>query len=337
MKVLVTGGTGFIGSHLVSALGRRGQDVRCLVRSRSSVDRLRSNGVELAWGDVADESSVARAVADVDVVYHLAGAIKALRASDYLRVNETGTRNVARACAARTSPPALVLLSSLSAAGPAPAGRLRTEADAPAPVSNYGRSKRLGEVAAEQVARDVPLTILRPPIVFGEEDREMLNMVQPIVASGLHVVPTLATRRFSLVYAGDLADVLIEAADRGARVRPGDGNVPGTGSGYYFPAYDEHPTYAGLGRLIGQAVGREHVRVLHAPAPLTWLFAATVQIVSQVRRRPSVISLDKVRESNAGDWTCSPSKTREEIGFSPLPLSDRLRTTTDWYRRQGWL
>ena len=338
-KALVTGASGFIGPHLVEALAGRGQEVACLVRSTSRTVRLEPFGPRFLRGDVTDPESLARAVEGVDVVYHLAGVTKTHRAEEMRRVNEEGVRNMAEACAGRTTPPVLIVASSLAAAGPAPAGRLRSETDPPHPVSHYGRSKRAGEVAAESFAAALPVTIVRPPIVFGEEDRDMLQMFRPVALFGVHLVPGLGGRKVSLIHAADLAEALILAAERGTRlsgVNPGE--QAAAGRGYYFVAYDEHPTYRELGRRLADALERRMLVVVPSPALMTWTVAAVSELLSRLRRRPGIFNLDKAREATAGSWSCSAEAARRELGFQPAAtLDERLRQTALWYRQEGWL
>ncbi len=234
VKALITGASGFIGAHLATALTGQGHHVRCLVRPSSRVDHLSDLGAELAFGDVTDPHSVATATKGVDVVFHLAGLIKALNYDELLRVNEQGSRNVAQACADQGKPPVMILVSSLAAAGPSQSDRPRLETDPAQPVSNYGRSKRAGELAATSFADRIPLTIVRPPVVFGEGDLSMLSMVRPIKLLRLHLVPGFTGRRASMIHAADLVAGLITAAERGERIVPGDNE--GTARGFYFLA-----------------------------------------------------------------------------------------------------
>ncbi|MBI2826005.1 MAG: NAD-dependent epimerase/dehydratase family protein [Planctomycetia bacterium] len=339
MKALITGASGFIGAHLAEALIGRGYQVTGLVRRTSRTDRLTPLQVELAFGDVGDSDSLRKAIVGADAVFHLAGLVKALAYEDLLRVNEQGTENVARACAEASTPPVLVVVSSLAAAGPAPNGRPRQETDPLVQVSNYGRSKRAGEVAAGQWAGHVPLSIVRPPVVFGEGDPAMLAMVRPIKWLGMHVVPGFTERRASMIHAADLAAGLVAVAERGGRVAAANGNTDASAArGYYFLAADEHPTFAEWGKLIATALGRERLRVLRTPEPLIWGMAAANESWSRIRRRPHIFNIDKVREATAGSWTCTADRARQELGFSvAAPLAERFSQMTRWYESQGWI
>jgi len=336
-RVLVTGANGFIGSHLVRALVARGDDVTCLVRRTSRVDRLQPLRARLVYSDVTDPDSLPAAVAGSQLVYHLAGCNQAFRVDQFYRVNQQGARNMLRACAAQSTPPVVLWVSSLAAAGPAPHGRLRTEADPPVQVSHYGRSKRAGEQAAEEFADRIPITIVRPPLVFGEADHQSLAIFRPVARVGVHVVPGLGRDRFSLIHVADLVHLLILAAEWGTRLKPAGSDGPSS-PGYYFAACAEHPTYAELGRMIGTALGRRRVLVLFTPPVATWLTAAAAEALSRGSRRPFSFNFDKAREARAGSWLCSPQRAIDELGFSiAAPLADRLRQTAQWYRENGWL
>ncbi len=337
-KVLVTGASGFIGWHLAGALLARGDEVTCLVRKTSRVDRLRPLGVRLVYGDVTGRDSLPAAVAGNQIVYHLAGCTKATRIERFLQINEQGVRNVAQTCAEQPSPPVLVTVSSLAAAGPAPGGRLRTEADPPVQVSHYGRSKRAGERAAEQFAGRVPTTIVRPTIVLGEGDRAGLEMFKVVARFGVHAMPGLGRTRYSIIYVGDLVKLLILAAERGTRLEPNGAGDCSPSKGYYFAAGDEHPSYAQFGRMIATAVGRRRVLLLPTPPRSVWVAAAVNEMVARIRRRALPLNFDKAREIRAGSWLCSPQAAIDELGFSvELPLAKRLHQTADWYRKEGWL
>ncbi len=332
-RALVTGASGFIGGHLVRALADSGAEVTCLVRPHSDCSQLVEFAPRLVYGDVTDAESLQDAFRGIEVVYHLAGATKSLRRRDLERTNKEGVRNVAMACARQPNPPILVHISSLAAGGPALEGRPRKEADGTQPVSNYGHSKLAGEQAARALAGDVPLTILRPPIVLGEADRDGLNMFDSIARWNLHLVPGLTDERFSVIHGDDLAWAMISAALHGGRA-----SVDGSVDGVYYVAADETPSYAELGQMIGRAVGQQSVHVIRSPKTAVWAIAAVNELASQLRGRPHILGIDKAREATAGSWTCDDAALRRDTGFAPaFNLPQRIEQTALWYAQQGWL
>ncbi len=351
-SVLVTGANGFIGAHLVRALLERGQEVVCLVRNPGRLKQLDSLPVRLVTGDVTEPASLERAIAQipgqVDVVYHVAGLTRARNRAEFFRVNETGTANVLDVCRRPTTPPAIVLLSSLAAAGPASNGRPRIEADPARPLSNYGRSKRAGELAAIARAAHLPITIVRPPIVLGPGDPTGLPIFRPVARRGLYLMATRKSQRFSIIHVADLVAGLVLAAEFGKRLPPGlqTGHVgeaiPATEApeqrGCYFLTGPAMPTFSELGRMIAAAVGRRRILKIRFPVPLVWSIAAVVECLALLRGNATYVGLDKVRDALAGDWTCSAAKATAELGFAPAAdLPQRLRETADWYRSAGWL
>jgi nucleoside-diphosphate-sugar epimerase len=337
-NVLVTGGCGFIGSHLIRRLLSQGDQVTCLDRAGSSLEQIRDLPLTIVHGDVTDEAAVHKAVAGKSVVYHVAGCLFPAHSRDFYRINAEGTAAVARACAEQARPPVLVSISSLAAAGPCLNGRPRREIDPPRPVSHYGRSKRAGELALQECAHRIPATIVRPPAVFGEGDLTGLSMFRPIARLGVFAYTVWPTVAISLIHVHDLVTLLTLAAERGSRLPADCANQAVPERGVYYASSDEHLIGVQWGETIARSLGRKRVMNVPVPAPTLWLVAAACQFYALISRRAPAFSWDRARPAAAGRWLCSAQLAADELGFRPAAsLNDRLRQTADWYCEKGWL
>ncbi len=332
-RFLVTGASGFIGQHLAAHLLCAGHDVTCLVRISDRLPKELAGRVRVAQGDVRDRASLAEAVAGAEYVVHLAGLVKSFHAQELMEINAGGTRNVASACAEVATPPTLVFVSSLAAAGPSRRGEPLRESDRPAPVSDYGRSKLAAETLLQEQAARLPVTIVRPAIVFGSGDSNSFAMFQPISKLGMHAVPGMTAATVSLIHSADLCRLLLLAAERGERLA-----TAAPGSGIYFGALQDAIRYDELGQMIARALGRPRVKLVHNRAWSGFALAGLSEVIGRLRRRPPIFNLDKAREAYAGDWYCSAEKAYQQLGFRPAAsLAERLAETVAWYREQGWL
>jgi len=329
---LVTGATGFIGRRLVRVLQAAGGTVRALVRDGADTAELEQWGVHLMHGDVTQPESLANAVAGVDFVFHLAGRTFASSYSQFASVNEAGCANVAAACAAQSQPPVLVVVSSLAAAGPSSREGALRESEAAEPISNYGASKLAGELVVREWAAEVPVSIVRPSVVFGPRDTAGLTLVKGIERTGLHVVhrPGLP---LSLIHADDLCEALLLVARHGERLDPTDPR----GTGVYFAADPLPSSYTAMGQMIAGALGKE-LRVIRVRKWALWIAALGGEFTGRVTGKPGPLNFDKMREGTASGWVASTEKIVSQLGFkTAVPLDQRYQQTIDWYRDEKWL
>jgi nucleoside-diphosphate-sugar epimerase len=330
--ILVTGGTGFVGSHLVEKLVQRGHRVRLLIRRTSSLRWLEGVPVEYAYGDVRDKASVAGACVGVQSVFHFGGVTRAHVAGEFNQANAVGTRHLAEALAERGIPGGFfVYCSSMAAGGPAVAverdpNPIRTESDPPTPITPYGRSKLEGEIALREVAdtqgrfRHV---ILRPPAVYGPRDQATLLLFR-LIKQGFFPVPRARVNRLSLIYVDDLVDAAVRAAEIGAH-------------GTYYVSDGGIYTFQEVGQRAVELMDVQ-VRTFHVPQELALLFAGLAEAWGVLVRHPAVMSRAKVRDIWQPHWVCSCEKATKDWGYQPRFSLDRgLEETLTWYRLNQWL
>lgn len=328
--VFVTGATGFIGGHVVEWCRDRGHAVRCLVRTADRGLPLRRTGAETVIGTLENVSAWSDALAGCDTVINAGGAVSARRRGDFAAINGRAVGGLADACSRLANPPTLVHISSLAAAGPTAGPAPADESLPPEPVSHYGASKLAGERELRLRAARLPITVVRPGIVFGPRDQHLAAAFQSIDRFRLHLRMGFRDGALSLMHVADLMPLLAAAATDGARLAAGPSL---TGQGIYNACDDrEHPTYGDLGRRMAAALGRS-VLVLPLPVPLAWPASLAVQAFWNACGQPSIVSPDKLREATAGSWAASAAKARAELGFTPAStLDERLSQTVAWLR-----
>jgi nucleoside-diphosphate-sugar epimerase len=323
VNVFVTGGTGFVGAHLVRALQDRGDRVTCLVRRPELAQRLGWRDVRLVRGDLDDAEALREGVAEAELVFHVAGRIIAKDAAQFMATNRDGTANVLEA-AQDHGVTRFVLVSSLAAAGPTTRGHPIDEARRPAPVTDYGRSKLAAEVLVR--AMPFPWTIVRPPVVYGEWDRATLKIFQ--LARG-PIAPVFGdgSQELSVIHAADLARALIVA-----------GTAPAAQGRVYFATHSATTTSRGLLLACARALGKSPPRLVSLPAPLARGLLWTVGSLAHLAGRATFLSADKANEYLAPAWTCQGDALTRDSGWrAEIDLEPGLARTAAWYREVGWL
>ena len=326
MKALVTGGTGFIGSHLVEALIQRGIEVRCLLRKSSDQKWISHLPVECAWGDCRDRASLLEPVKGVDLIFHSAGVTKAVKEEIFYEINAGGTENLIQACLEQN--PGLrkfVYVSSQAAAGPSRIGDRKKESDPCEPVSAYGRSKRRGEELALDHAHRLPIVILRPSAVYGPRERDIYVFLK-FLSKGINPCLSAPDQRLSLCYVRDV----VQAALLGADARTPAGEI-------FFIADGQDYSIESVGDAFARAM-EIHTFRFCVPRWLMMGMASFSEYVSQVSRKPALISRGKVEEMVQKNWVCDITKAKTVLGFTPgTLLTEGARLSVDWYKRENWL
>jgi 2-alkyl-3-oxoalkanoate reductase len=328
MTTLVTGGSGFLGSHVVERLARAGRPVRALVRKTSDTTFLRTlPNVELAEGAIDDAQSVRAAARGVTGIVHAAGLIKAKSPDEFMRTNRGGTETLVEAALEnRTTLKRFVLVSSLAALRPSQGDGLPIPEDCePRPVTDYGRSKLFAERAALAKKDEMSLVIVRPPAIYGPRDREILAFFKSIKFG---VLPLLGStqNKVSMIYGSDCGAACVAALDA---------DVP-SGSVYHVDDGGAH-TMEELIRLSEAAMGQRARFRFHLPRRLVETAAFGAELYGRATNKAVMLTRDKLNELFE-TWVCDSSRARRDLGWKPeVPFEVGITRTVAWYREAGWL
>ena len=326
MKALVTGGTGFIGSHLVEYLLKKDYSLRCLIRKSSNTSWLNGLSVEFAYGDLFDKQALDDAVSGVDYVFHAAGLTKAKTKQEYFRANVTGTKNILDSLLRHnTTIKRFVLISSQTAVGPSDSKTPITEERTPRPITSYGRSKWEAEQECLRVSESLPITIVRPPAVYGPRDKDIFEFFNTM-SKGLQPMVGFKEKYLTLIHVSDLVRGIVLAAEC-ANAR---------GKTYFISSKDVYE-WKEVGEVSRSVLERKVVR-LRIPETGVYIVAAFAELFAFFSSKPSLLNFEKARDMVQDYWTCNSSKAKQDFGYEQeISLEEGIRTTVQWYKQHGWL
>ncbi len=327
MKALVTGATGFIGSHMVELLLADGWEVICPVRNTEI--RGHVEGMPVCCVPVNELDAQLRQHGPVDYVFHIAGATRATTYQGYRAANVDVTRRLLElfACGPwKDTLKRFVLVSSQSAAGPSDEqGTPVTESDPPSPISLYGRSKLEAEEVALSFRDRLPVTIVRPPAVFGPRDRDVLGVFK---AARLRLAPYLAgpARRVSIIYVEDLTHGILVAA-----------LSPRSEGKTYFLANTDPVVWREFVLNVARVMG---CKALALPVPISAMRIATIigEVLGRLTGSARLLRPEKLEEMRQLAWVCSTEKAFRELNWKACtPLDQAIAKTSTWYKSRGWV
>lgn len=327
MRFLVTGASGFVGSHLVTGLLQKKHTVRILLRTETLSPRLTGLPVETAVAPYSDPAALRKALNGVDCIIHVGGVTKGVTAGDYFDGNARTTKALLDAAvSAKHRPSRFVLVSSIAMIGPAKDRDTPLYEDDPArPVEAYGASKMAAELIARSYSHLIPVTIVRPPTVFGPRDVDCYEMFK-LANKRLNLFYGNARKYTSIVFVSDLVEGICKAA-----VSPKAVNRS------YFLCNEQPVTWKELQRGIQKAVGKRAITV-YLPGWLPRLLGRFGDIYARITGKPVLINSQKVKMGTPRFWITSNERARKELKFvEQNTLQQNLQATCDWYRQEGWL
>jgi len=305
LRAMITGATGFIGSHLTETLALRKWEVTCLVRPQSQTDFIQKFSVRILRGPLDGREVLERAVEGQDYIFHLAARIRSAPREVYEKSNHKLTRDLVSACLSRNpNVKRFVYISSIAAAGPSPLDQHADETLAPCPVSEYGQTKLEGEKAVQEVWNKIPATIIRPPNVYGPRQLETDLLIKLIQK---RVVPILRSmeKSTSLIYIDDLIQGILQAVES-----------PNTqGQIYYLTdgaGYSWREIILTIKRnVLGEAL------FLPLPEEIISFFALLSDILKAAGMKRLFFGQRAWQAMVQTHWLFSSSKATRDFGFTP--------------------
>jgi len=325
MKAFVTGATGFLGSHLVDLLLSEGHDVTCLVRRSSNLRWLQNKKVQCVEGDLFPENAGLRGgLQDADWCFHVAGLISSPDPQKYYQVNAGGTRHCLDACL-RAAPnlKRFVLVSSIAASGPSPNGKSMDETMTPNPSTEYGKSKLEAEKIALSYQSKLPISIIRPPAIYGPRDT-MIFPVFKMARKGFFVVPSDKKILITMAYVEDVAGACFWAAQ----------SERANGETYFIADGDSY-RWHDIADTLANIFYRK-VRKIPVFKSIMWPIAFAEEKRAQLFGKKPRLHRGQIRQFFRS-WCFNIDKIKK-AGFTPkFNLESGMKTTVAGYRQMGWL
>lgn len=334
MRALVTGASGFIGSTLIEELNTLGFEVRALMRRTSSSSNLEGLKFERAEGDLTDAASLRDAVREVNYVFHLAGAVTARNRAEFDRLNAIGTKNLAEAVAeVRPGLSRFVYVSSLAAGGPSGSLKPRDEEEPDHPVSAYGESKLAGERYLMKYRHVYPVSIVRPPMVYGPKDKATFVFIKSVSRNLVPMLPGSPLdgghKYYSSIHSKDLCRGIVQAGVASLDKVP-SGEI-------FYLADDQVATYEDLMTVISEKLNRNPLRV-RLPKLAIRAAAYGLSGLTRLTGHTFPLNVDKLNEILPDYWICSNAKAKKLLGFAPeYDFRSGWANAIEWYQRQRWI
>lgn len=324
MKLAVTGGSGFVGNHLVEKLVLAGHRIKVLVRKTSNAELLEKLGVEFVYGDVVDKESIESLVNDVDVVYHVAAKVYAGSKDEFWNVNLKGTENILDACLNRGLS-RFVHVSTVGVTGSIenPPG---DESSPYHPTSSYDRSKCEAEKTALRYHREhgMPVTIVRAPVLYGPGNMHILRLYKWIQSGSFRLIGSM-TNLMHPCYIENFLQGITLAAEKPKAI------------GEIYIIGDEKPlTWIEYATTIAEVMGVNPPK-RHVPISMMKIVAYLSEFKSWMFGGEPFFSswyLDELTKNFAYDI----SKAKKDLGYNPeISLIEGISRAVDWYRQNGFL
>ena len=321
--VFVTGGTGFVGSHLVERLLELGCEVRCLVRKDPKW--LKDLPVTFIMGTLHDEPALRSGIEEAQFVFHVAGRTRGRNREEFTKDNVEGTENLLRLGVTASSLERILITSSLAAIGEAES-QIANESTPMRPVSEYGRSKAEMERMIQGYSDRVPTTVIRPPAVYGPRETDIFTFFQTVSKGFCPIVGSSGKEALSLVHVNDLVQGCLLAAAN-----------PSSESMTYFVGSERQYSWGEIRDHTTSALDRRALTLVIPKVALP-IVGFVSEMMGRMMGSYPPLNREKAREISRATLMCDSELAMRQLGYRPsMGLDEGIRTTMEWYRTEGWI
>lgn len=323
---VVTGGTGFVGSHLVDLLIEKEYEVRCIVRKTSDLKWLNNKDVKIYDCGLYDKSAIKEVIKDADYVYHVAGVVKSKTKEGYFKGNvETTKTLIDAALESEAKLKRFLVVSSQTVTGPSLDGKPVNEETECKPITTYGKSKLEEEKLVLSYKDKLPVTICRAPAVYGERDTEIFIYFKTF-SKGLTTTIGFNEKKLSLIHVLDLVNGFYLAATNEKSI----GQI-------YFISSEEFYTWAQINEITS-VIMRKKPLVIKVPHFVVFTIAAVAQFAAMFSSKPATLNIEKAKDITQRYWICDTSKAIRDLGYQQkISIEEGIERTVNWYKQMKWI
>ncbi len=323
---VVTGGTGFVGSHLVDLLLSKNYEVWCIIRKSSNTKWLKGKDVKLIDCGLNNKADLKNVIREVDYIYHVAGVVKSKSKEGYFTGNVETTKNLLDTVVENNVKlKRFVVVGSLTATGPSLNGVAVDEKTICNPITTYGKSKLEEEKLALSYKDKIPITICRAPAVYGERDTEIFIYFNTF-SKGLTTLIGFDEKKLSLIHVLDLVNGIYQASISDKAV----GEI-------YFLSSEEYYTWDQINKITASILNKKPI-VIRIPHSIVYLIAAIAQFLSYFSSKAATLNIEKAKDLTQKYWICNTQKAKDHFNYKQyISIEEGIRRTINWYKEQGWI
>lgn len=326
MKTFITGGPGFVGSHIIDKLLEKGHEVFCLRRKTSNIRWLEGKEINFVDGDLFSDEILKKTISEMDYIIHTAGVIKSKTKKGYEIGNILATRNIIK-LTYEINPDIkkFIHISSQAVCGPNLNENPIDENYIPKPITTYGKTKLKAEMEVLKFKDKLPVTIIRPPSIYGPRDTEIFVYFK-IFSKGLNPIIGFYEKYLSIIYIKDLIEGIYSCLDN----ELSNGQI-------YFITSDRAYNWEEIGNTISKIIDKKSIKI-RIPHFMVYLAGYISEFFSLFSTKASTLNIEKCKDITRERWVCSNQKAKNELGFGEnYTLEEGFKETINWYKNMKWL